>query len=161
VKLAVFSMGGTIDKIYFDDLSDYTVGAPQVAEILAQANVDIDYEVIEVTRKDSLYVTDEERRALRDQIMTIPGRLVLVTHGTDTMTDTAQVLTGITDKVIVMTGAMNPARFTVSDAVFNVGCAVGAVQALPPGVYIAMNGRVFPAGTVRKNRERGRFEPVA
>jgi L-asparaginase len=154
-------MGGTIDKVYFDDLSDYTVGAPQVASILGQANVDIDYEVVEIARKDSLYVTDEERRALRDRILADSRRLVLVTHGTDTMTDTAEVLADIPEKVIVMTGAMNPARFAVSDAVFNVGCAVGAVQTLPPGVYIAMSGRVFPAGAVRKNRERGRFESVA
>lgn len=161
MKLAVFSMGGTIDKVYFDDLSDYTVGAPQVASILAQANVDIEYEVMEIARKDSLYVTDEERHTLRDRILADPRRLVLVTHGTDTMTDTAKVLADIPEKVIVMTGAMNPARFAVSDAVFNVGCAVGAVQTLAPGVYIAMSGRVFPAGAVRKNRERGRFESVA
>ncbi|MHC1713380.1 MAG: asparaginase domain-containing protein [Solidesulfovibrio sp.] len=161
MKLAVFSMGGTIDKVYFDDLSDYTVGAPQVASILAQANVDIDYEVIEIARKDSLYVTDEERHILRNRILADPRRLVLVTHGTDTMTDTAKVLVDIPEKVIVMTGAMNPARFAVSDAIFNVGCAVGAVQTLAPGVYIAMSGRVFPAGAVRKNRERGRFESVA
>ena len=161
MRLAVFSMGGTIDKVYFDDLSDYTVGEPQVGAILAQANVDIDYEVIEVARKDSIYVTDAERRALRAAIAAHPGRLALVTHGTDTMTDTALVLAGLPDKVIVLTGAISPARFAASDAVFNVGCAVGAVQALPPGVYIAMNGRVFAAGTVRKNRERGRFEPVS
>ncbi len=160
MKLAVFSMGGTIDKVYFDDLSDYTVGEPQAAPILATANVDLDYEVIEVARKDSIYVTDEERRELRDRILADPRRLVLVTHGTDTMTETARVLADIPDKVIVLTGAMSPARFNASDAAFNLGCAVGAVQSLPPGVYIAMNGRVFAAGTVRKNRQRGRFEPL-
>jgi L-asparaginase len=154
-------MGGTIDKVYFDDLSNYTVGDPQVGLILATANVDIDFEVIEIARKDSLYVTDAERTALRDRIMADPRRHVLVTHGTDTMTETAGQLADIPDKTIVLTGAMSPARFAVSDAAFNVGCAVGAVQALPPGVYIAMNGRVFAAGTVRKNRQRGRFEPVA
>lgn len=161
VKLAVFSMGGTIDKVYFDDLSDYTVGAPQVAEILARSNLDIDYDVTEVARKDSLYVTDAERALLRDKIAADPRRYVLVTHGTDTMADTAKMLAAIADKVIVLTGAMSPARFAASDAVFNVGCAVGAVQALPPGVYIVMNGRVFPAGAVRKNRQKGRFEPVS
>jgi L-asparaginase len=161
MQLAVFSMGGTIDKVYFDDLSDYTVGEPQVGPILHAANVDLDFEVIEVARKDSLYVTEEERYSLRDRIAADPRRLVLVTHGTDTMTETAKVLAGIPDKVIVLTGAMSPARFAASDATFNVGCAVGAVQSLPAGVYIAMNGRVFAAGAVRKNRDKGRFEPLA
>ncbi len=161
MQLAVFSMGGTIDKVYFDDLSDYTVGEPQVGPILAGANLDIAFDVTEVARKDSLYVTDEERRELRDRIAADPRRLVLVTHGTDTMTETAKVLAGLPDKVIVLTGAMSPARFAASDATFNIGCAVGAVQSLPPGVYIAMNGRVFPAGTVRKNRDKSRFEPLA
>ncbi|WP_029459654.1 asparaginase domain-containing protein [Solidesulfovibrio alcoholivorans] len=161
MQLAIFTMGGTIDKVYFDDLSDYTVGEAQVRPILDGANVDMEYEILEVTRKDSLYVTDEERKALHDRIVADPRRHVLVTHGTDTMTETAKVLADIPDKVIVLTGAMAPARFAATDAVFNVGCAVGAVQCLPPGVYIAMNGRVFPAGTVRKNREKGRFEPLS
>lgn len=154
-------MGGTIDKVYFDDLSDYTVGEPQVGPILAGSNVNLDFEVIEVARKDSLYVTDAERRELRARIAADPRTLVLVTHGTDTMTETARFLADLPDKVIVMTGAMSPARFAASDATFNVGCAVGAVQSLPPGVYIAMNGRVFPAGTVRKNRPKGIFEPLS
>ena len=154
-------MGGTIDKVYFDDLSDYTVGDPQVGTILAAANVDIEFEVMEVARKDSLYVTDDERRELRDRIAADPRRHVLVTHGTDTMTETARMLAEIPDKTIVLTGAMSPARFAASDATFNVGCAVGAVQSLPPGVYVVMNGRVFAAGTVRKNRQKGRFEPLS
>ena len=154
-------MGGTIDKVYFDDLSDYMVGDPQVGPILAASNVDFAYDVAEVARKDSLYVTDDERRELRRRIAADPRRFVLVTHGTDTMADTAKVLADIPDKVIVLTGAMSPARFAASDATFNVGCAVGAVQALPPGVYIVMNGRVFPAGTVRKNRSKSRFESLS
>ena len=161
LQLAVFTMGGTIDKVYFDDLSDYTVGEPQVGPILAGANVDLAFEVVEVARKDSLHVTMAEREVLRERIAADPRRLVLVTHGTDTMAETAAVLAAIPDKTIVLTGAMSPARFAASDAVFNVGCAVGAVQSLPPGVYIAMNGRVFPAGTVRKNRAAGRFETVS
>ena len=154
-------MGGTIDKVYFDDLSDYTVGEPQVGPILAGSNVNLDFEVIEIARKDSLYVTDDERWQLRARIAADPRMFVLVTHGTDTMTETARFLADLPGKVIVMTGAMSPARFAASDATFNIGCAVGAVQSLPPGVYIAMNGRVFPAGTVRKNREKGRFEPLS
>ncbi len=161
MRLIIFTMGGTIDKVYFDDLSDYTVGEPQVGPILAGSNVDFDYEVVEVARKDSLYVTDEERRELRERVAADPRRHVLVTHGTDTMAETAEALADVADKVIVLTGAMSPARFAASDATFNVGCAVGAVQSLPPGVYIVMNGRVFPAGSVRKNRQAGRFEPLS
>ena len=161
MQLAVFSMGGTIDKVYFDDLSDYSVGDPQVGAILTQAGVDFTWSVTEIARKDSLYVTDEERGVLRERILADAADHVLVTHGTDTMTRTAEFLADIPGKTIVFTGAMSPARFAASDAPFNVGCAVGAVQCLPPGVYIAMNGRVFPAGTVRKNREKGRFEPLA
>ena len=160
MKLAVYSMGGTIDKVYFDDLSNYTVGEPQVRAILAQAGVDFDFTVTEVARKDSLYVTTVEREELRWLIAADPCPHVLVTHGTDTMTETASVLASVPGKTIVLTGAMSPARFAASDAAFNVGCAVGAVWSLPPGVYIAMSGRVFAAGAVRKNRERGRFEAL-
>jgi L-asparaginase len=85
---------------------------------------------------------------------------VLVTHGTDTMIDTARVLASIADKTIVLTGALNPARFRGSDAEFNIGTAVGAVQSLSPGVYIAMNGRVWDPGKVRKNVAANRFEAI-
>ena len=83
---------------------------------------------------------------------------VLVTHGTDTMVDTAKVLATIPGKTIVLTGALNPARFRGSDAEFNIGTAVGAVQSLPPGVYIAMNGRIWDPAKVRKNVDANRFE---
>ena len=86
--------------------------------------------------------------------------LSLITHGTDSMSLTAESLTGLSNKTIVLTGALAPARFRVTDAVFNLGLALGAVQSLPPGVYLAMNGTIFPAGKVRKNREAGRFEAV-
>ncbi len=157
-QLCIVTTGGTIDKIYFDDKSDYQIGAPQIGEILAQLGVAFRFEVIPVLRKDSLHLTDDDRRLVRDAIARQPQRHVLVTHGTDTMVETAQALAGLGDKVIVLTGALNPARFTGSDAVFNIGCAVGAVQALPAGVWIAMNGRVWDPAKVRKNRTANRFE---
>ena len=101
---------------------------------------------------------DADRDLVRRTIAAQPHRHVLVTHGTDTMVETARALAGISGKVIVLTGALNPARFQGSDAVFNIGCAVGAIQALPDGVYIAMNGRVWDPARVRKNREANRFE---
>jgi L-asparaginase len=157
-QLCIVTTGGTIDKIYFDDKSDYQIGAPQIGEILAQLGVAFRFEVIPILRKDSLHLTDDDRRLVRDAIAQQPQRHVLVTHGTDTMVETAQALSGLGDKVIVLTGALNPARFTGSDAVFNIGCAVGAVQALPAGVWIAMNGRVWDPARVRKNRAANRFE---
>ena len=157
-QLCIVTTGGTIDKVYFDDKSDYQIGAPQIGEILAQIGVAFRFEVVPVLRKDSLHLTDDDRRLVRDAIARQPQRHVLVTHGTDTMVETAQALSGLGDKVIVLTGALNPARFTGSDAVFNIGCAVGAVQALPAGVWIAMNGRVWDPAKVRKNRAANRFE---
>ncbi|WP_243360297.1 asparaginase domain-containing protein [Fundidesulfovibrio terrae] len=160
MKISIYTMGGTIDKIYFDDLSDYTVGSPQVGEILKEAHGAFDFEVHEVLRKDSLHLTDEDRAMLRARIEADPCPFILVTHGTDTMADTAKALMGLPGKTIVFTGALSPARFKGSDAGFNVGCAVGAVQSLASGVYICMNGVVFEAGKVRKNRDAGRFETV-
>ncbi len=156
--LTIVATGGTIDKIYFDDKSAYQIGAPQIGEILTQLGVAFAFEVIALMRKDSLHMDDADRDLIRRTILAQPHRHVLVTHGTDTMVETARALAGIPGKTIVLTGALNPARFQGSDAVFNIGCAVGAIQALPDGVYIAMNGRVWDPARVRKNREANRFE---
>ena len=159
-RLTIVTTGGTIDKIYFDDKSEYQIGAPQIGEILRQLGVAFEFDVIPILRKDSLHLTAEDRELIRRTIGQQPHRHVLVTHGTDTMVETAQELLDLPGKVIVLTGALNPARFQGSDAVFNIGCAVGAVQALPDGVYIAMNGRVWDPRRVRKNRAANRFEPA-
>jgi L-asparaginase len=102
----------------------------------------------------------EDRDLIRRTIAAQPHRHVLITHGTDTMVETARVLQDLPGRVIVLTGALNPAAFQDSDAVFNIGCAVGAAQALPDGVYIAMNGRIWDPLRVRKNREANRFEDI-
>jgi L-asparaginase len=112
-------------------------------------------------RKDSLEMTADDRAAIRRACEEAPENLILVTHGTDTMCETAEALDGIPGKTIVLTGALAPARFRVTDAVFNLGLALGAVQSMAPGVYLAMNGTVFPAGKVRKNRNLGKFEWVS
>jgi L-asparaginase len=156
----VLTTGGTIDKVYFDDKSDYQVGEPQIGRILEELGVAFRFTVIPIIRKDSLHITAADRELLRQAIAAQPARHVLVTHGTDTMVDTAKVLALVPDKTIVMTGALNPARFRGSDAEFNVGTAVGAVQCLPPGVYIAMNGRVWDPAKVRKNVAANRFEAI-
>jgi L-asparaginase len=150
--------GGTIDKIYFDDLSQYEVGESQIQHILHEGLVDFDYEVVPLLHKDSIEITAEDRAMLRDYIAGDEAERFVVTHGTDTMPDTAEVLAGIPGKTIVLTGALTPARFKATDAMFNVGMAVATAQTAPPGVYIAMSGQVFEAGHVRKNRAENKFE---
>jgi L-asparaginase len=158
--LTIVTTGGTIDKIYFDDKSTFQIGAPQIGDILEALGVAFRFEVIALMRKDSLHLTDDDRDLIRRTIAAQPGRHVLVTHGTDTMVNTARTLAGIEGKVVVLTGALNPARFQGSDAVFNIGTAVGAVQSLPDGIYIAMNGRIWRPDQVRKNVDANRFESV-
>ena len=158
-KLLIVTTGGTIDKIYFDDKSDYQVGEPQISQILHAMHVAFDFEVSALLRKDSLHITDDDRKLIRAAVAASNASHVLITHGTDTMVETAAELKGLGDKTIVLTGALNPARFRDSDAIFNIGSAVGAVQCLPPGVYIVMNGKVWDPERVRKNPRENRFEP--
>lgn len=156
--LKVFSVGGTIDKVYFDALSTYQIGEPGAETVFRVANVSFEFEIEPLMKKDSLDMTDEDRQLIRAAVEKETSERVLITHGTDTMTETAKALLGIEGKTIVLTGSMAPACFRDSDATFNIGCAIGALCTSGPGVFIAMNGQVFPAGTVRKNREAGRFE---
>jgi L-asparaginase len=149
--IVVITTGGTIDKAYFDALSAYKIGEPMVKKMLDVANVTRPFRVVEMFRKDSLDLTDQDRRAL----------YVVITHGTDTMTESAKVLKAIAGKTIVFTGALSPARFAESDAMFNLGMAFAAVQTLPAGVYVAMSGQVFRGDEVRKDREHARFVSTA
>jgi len=158
--IVVVTTGGTIDKAYFDSLSTYQVGETQVAHMLNEARVAAPWRLIELLRKDSLELTDEDRATLRQTIAALDSDRIVVTHGTDTMTESAKALAGIADKTIVLTGALAPARFSESDATFNLGMAFAAVQCLPAGVYIAMNGQVFRGDQVRKDREQGKFVAV-
>ncbi len=155
------STGGTIDKIYFDALSQFEVGESQVEHILREGLVQIDFAVHSLFRKDSLELTDGDRAAVRDYVAGADAAHFVVTHGTDTMVQTAAALAGIPDKTIVLTGALAPARFRSTDAVFNVGMAVAAAQVADPGVYIAMSGQVFRGDQVRKNRAENRFEALS
>lgn len=158
MQLLVITVGGTIDKVYFDATSEYEVGEPTVPHVYQSTGVTLDYEVVPLMRKDSLEMNDADRALVRKTCEQASQKNILITHGTDTMSVTAEALAGIEGKTIVLTGAMAPARFRETDAVFNIGCATGAVQAMPPGVYIAMNGQIFPAGKVRKNRDARCFE---
>ena len=154
----IFTTGGTIDKVYFDALSEFQIGPAAIPDMLRENNVHVPHRVTQLMRKDSLELTDADREAIRAAVAASDAARILVTHGTDTMVETARVLQAIAGKVIVLTGALNPARFQGSDAVFNIGCAVGALQTLPDGVYVAMNGRIWDPLRVRKNRDANRFE---
>jgi L-asparaginase len=158
--ILVATTGGTIDKVYFDAKSEFEVGRSMVGDLLREAHVHVPFETLEIMRKDSLDLTDADREAIRDAIAAAPNTRVVVTHGTDTMTKTARALRAIAGKTIVLTGALSPARFANTDAAFNVGMAFGAVQTLPAGVYIAMNGQVFDAAKVRKDRMTNRFVAI-
>jgi L-asparaginase len=158
MKLHIITTGGTIDKIYFDAKSDYQVGEPVIGELLQRMGVGFEFTVESAMRKDSLDMTDTDRDQIRHLVEQCREECVLITHGTDGMVTTAGALRDIPGKRIVLTGALQPAAFAQSDAIFNIGCAIGAVQSKPPGVYIAMNGEVFDAGQVRKNVAANRFE---
>ena len=158
--LRFITTGGTIDKIYFDALSQFEVGDSQLKHILTEGLVDFKYDIVPLLQKDSIEMTDEDRSKLRDYIAKDDVSHYVITHGTDTMPATAEALAGLDDKTIILTGALTPARFKTTDAVFNIGMAVAAAQTAAPGVYIAMSGQVFPAGKVRKNRAENRFETL-
>lgn len=157
----IFTTGGTIDKIYFDALSEYQIGPTALPDILAENGVLAPHRVTQLLRKDSLDLTDDHRTAIKDAVSASDAAQILVTHGTDTMIKTALFLADIADKTIVLTGAMQPASLRNSDAAFNVGFALAAVQTLLPGVYIAMNGQIFDPATTAKDRAGHRFVSVA
>ena len=160
MRIKIFTTGGTIDKIYFDKKSEYQIGDPQADDVLVRANVVLDYEVESILKKDSLDISDIDRQMIFDKVINEPLSKIVITHGTDSMIQTGIKLGGIKDKTIVLTGSMYPAQFRDSDAVFNIGAAITAVQILPPGCYIAMNGRIFSPNEINKNIEFNRFERI-
>jgi len=160
MDLHIITTGGTIDKIYFDAKSDYQVGDPVIGELLQRMQVGFQYTVESAMRKDSLDMDDRDRQLIRSAVEACKEECVLITHGTDGMVTTGKALQGIADKRIVLTGALQPAAFYQSDAIFNVGCAIGAVQSKAPGVYIAMNGQVFEIDKVKKDLSLNQFVKV-
>ena len=161
MKIHVFCVGGTIDKIYFDAKSKYEVGAPAVGKMLNQIAVNLDIKVTSLMAKDSLEMTDEDRAIIAQAVESCDADRIIITHGTDTMPDTARSLSDLSNKVVVLTGALAPAIFKDSDAMFNVGGALAAVQALDSGVYIVMNGELFDAMNVRKDVDNNCFKRLS
>lgn len=158
--ILVVTTGGTIDKQYFDALSEYQIAESVIEKLLKAARVTHPFRVVELMRKDSLELTDADRALIRATVATAPETRVVVTHGTDTMTETARALAGIAGKTVVLVGALAPARFAESDAPFNLGMAFACCQAAAPGVWITMNGSVFDGLNVRKDRAAGKFSEV-
>ena len=161
MKVHIVTTGGTIDKIYFDALSDYQIGEPVIGDLLKKMGVGFEFEVSSLLKKDSLELTDSDRQLIVDTVKASDSEHILVTHGTDTMVETGRWLhEQVPDKKIVLTGALQPAAFRETDAVFNIGCALGALQIVECGAYVSMNGQVFDVLKVRKNRQENRFEAI-
>ena len=160
--IRLLTVGGTIDKVYFDALSEYEVGMPYALEILEELNLNLDCRVTSLMRKDSLEMDDGDRELVRQAVASAEENLIVITHGTDTMVDTAAALHPLFaepgfSKTIVLTGALAPAIFKKSDAMFNIGAALTAVQTMTAGIYIAMSGEIFAFDAVKKDREGQRF----
>ncbi|HQS68404.1 MAG: asparaginase [Novosphingobium sp. 28-62-57] len=158
--ILVLTTGGTIDKAYFDALSEYQIVESGIPAVLEQARVALPVRVMELMRKDSLELTDADRALIAAAVREAPETCVVITHGTDTMTETAKALADIPGKTVVLTGALSPARFAETDAPFNLGMAFATAQIAAPGVWIAMSGQVFDGLKVRKDRAAGKFVAI-
>jgi len=158
MKIQIITTGGTIDKVYFDANSEYEIGGPVVGKILERMNPSFDFEVTQVLQKDSLDLTEEDRELICATVTNSQYEQILITHGTDGMVATAQALGDLDQKRVVLTGSMKPAAFAETDAIFNIGAAIGALNAVAPGVYIMMNGQLFTPDEVFKNYDTKRFE---
>jgi len=158
--IEVITTGGTIDKVYFDKKSDYQVGEPFIGDLLTKMNVNVDYKICPLMKVDSLDMNDDDREKILNHIINSKYDKILITHGTDTIVDTAVYLNQLKNKTVVLTGSLKPALFIDNDAIFNIGSAFVAVQSLALGVYIIMNGQVFKPLNCRKNINKNIFEKI-
>ena len=153
MKILFIQTGGTIDKDYPKSTKGYAfeISEPAVKRILKKVNPSFEYEIIPLLQKDSLDITDEDRQKIFDTCLFTKDDKIIITHGTDTLIETAKFLSGIKDKTIILTGAIKPERFKDSDAEFNIGAAIGAISVIQSGLYIAMNGRIFEYDKVSRD----------
>jgi L-asparaginase len=158
MDLLILTTGGSMDKTYSTRESAFVVDRPAARRILDDAGVTLDVEIRELLRKDSLDITDEDRELIAGEIVSASCDRIVITHGTDTIVETARYLGPIRDRTVVLTGAMRPADFRRTDAEFNLGAAVTAAQILPAGIYLVMNGQVLDPATTRKNFEKDTLE---
>ncbi len=159
--IRILITGGTFDKEYDEINGRLFFKDSHLPEMLALGRARLDLEVRTLMMVDSLDMTDADRTLIAEQCRATPGERIVITHGTDTMAETARFIAErVQGKIIVLTGAMIPYKFGSSDGLFNLGSALAFVQALPTGVYLAMNGRCFTANSVRKNKQTGMFEEI-
>jgi L-asparaginase len=159
--IRIFVTGGTFDKTYDEIRGRLSFGDTHVPEMLRLGRARVPVSVRTLMMVDSLEMTDADRQVIVTNCVQCEEACIVITHGTDTMVETAAALAGgVGAKTIVLTGAMIPYAFGSSDGLFNLGSALSFVQILPPGVYIAMNGQHFVWDRVRKNRETGVFEAI-
>ena len=159
MSIRIFITGGTFDKEYNELNGKLFFKHTHLPEMLKLGRCSVDVQVETLMMMDSLEMKDEHRKLIVSHCGQAKENRLIITHGTDTMVETAEYLaSAITDKTIVLTGAMVPYKFGSSDGLFNLGSALAFVQTLPAGVYVAMNGKYFAAGHVRKNRDTGLFE---
>lgn len=159
MKIFIIQTGGTIDKDYPKQQLGYAfeITEPAAERILKRVNPAFEFEIIPLIKKDSLDLTDDDREQLLQVCRRISLKQIVITHGTDSIIKTAEYLSVIRDKTIILTGAFRPEKFYDSDAGFNLGLAIGAVQLMPPSVYIALSGRIFKWDEVDRHPETGQF----
>ena len=161
MTIRILVTGGTFDKEYDEIRGRLFFHDTHLSQLLEQGRCALDVEIRTIMMVDSLDMSDADRDLIAENCVRSPESRVVVTHGTDTMVETARVLArAVPGKTIVLTGAIVPIAFGSSDGLFNLGSALSFAQVLPPGVYIAMNGRCFDWDNARKNRETGRFQPL-
>lgn len=158
-KMKILITGGTLDKQYNPLNGEFIFNQSSVAEMLTQSRSTVETELDTLMLKDSLEMNDEDRERISQACNECEQLQIIITHGTDTMVESAQAIAAqlSPSKTVVLLGAMVPYQFKGSDALYNLGCAMSAVQVLPAGVYITMNGQVFDYREVKKNRAIGQF----
>ena len=159
MELTFITTGGTIDKDYPKTTKGYgfEISDPAIVRILERINPNFQYDVVLMLKKDSMDLTDEDRTIIFDACKLADTKNIIITHGTDTMLETAKRLSEISDRVIILVGASRPERFSDSDAAFNIGLAIGAINILENGIYIAMNGRIYTWDMCKRDESTGQF----
>ena len=161
MAIRIFITGGTFDKEYNELTGQLYFKDSHLPEMLELGRNLVSVETRTLMMVDSLEMTDDDRALIAEHCTKSPEDRIIITHGTDTMSETAKVISQrVKNKTIVLTGAMVPYKFGSSDGLFNLGSALAFVQTLPHGVYVVMNGRYFNADNVRKNKETGEFEEI-
>jgi L-asparaginase len=158
MKIRIFVTGGTFDKEYDELSGQLFLKDTHLPEMLSLGRSRLEVDLSTLMMIDSIDMTENDRKIILENCISTPEDKIVITHGTDTMAETASLLSRIKNKTIVLTGAMVPYKFGSSDGLFNLGSALSFVQILPHGVYIAMNGRYFNWDNVKKNKEVGEFE---